>query len=166
MERWLSGWKRLPAKELQEVTFVEGSNPSLSVSNQCHTVPWCPRRYYITEVWNGVKSPDFPYSATKNRQKGGNLGGNLKFWKIYNNPVILILLFVPQGVRILMLGGKMFWPNIRGKIFYKLIWKINNTIIVRILVQNNWLYSSKTRIHISPFYWSFKRFYKVLKALL
>ena len=30
-ERWLSGWKRLPAKELQEVTFVEGSNPSLSV---------------------------------------------------------------------------------------------------------------------------------------
>ena len=31
MERWLSGWKRLPAKELQEVTFVEGSNPSLSV---------------------------------------------------------------------------------------------------------------------------------------
>ena len=31
MERWLSGWKRLPAKELQEVTSVEGSNPSLSV---------------------------------------------------------------------------------------------------------------------------------------
>ena len=32
LERWLSGWKRLPAKELQGATLVEGSNPSLSVS--------------------------------------------------------------------------------------------------------------------------------------
>jgi hypothetical protein len=32
LERWLSGRKRLPAKELQEATSVEGSNPSLSVA--------------------------------------------------------------------------------------------------------------------------------------
>ena len=35
MERWLSGRKRLPAKQVSWETGIEGSNPSLSASLRC-----------------------------------------------------------------------------------------------------------------------------------